>query len=73
MRPFRTSGSMSGEWKRSKVGYSGTGHRKSQPPLRPTYPTAPLLDSTRENHRFCAQKRECIPTLQPPGPQDRNS
>ena len=31
----RRSGSMSGEWKRSMVGYSGTGNRKSRPHARP--------------------------------------
>jgi hypothetical protein len=30
MRQIRTSGSMSGEWRRSKVGYSGTGNRKGR-------------------------------------------
>jgi len=31
MRQIRTSGSTSGEWKRSTVGYSGTGNRKGRP------------------------------------------
>jgi len=36
MREICTSGSMSGEWKRSTVGYSGTGNRKGQSHARPT-------------------------------------
>ena len=35
MRQIRTSGSMSGEWNRSMVGYSGTGTRKSRQHARP--------------------------------------
>ena len=35
MREIRTSGSRSGEWKRSKVGYSGTGNRKGRSHARP--------------------------------------
>jgi hypothetical protein len=35
MRKIRLSGSMSGEWKRSKVGYSGTGDRKGRQLARP--------------------------------------
>jgi hypothetical protein len=34
MRQIRTSGSTSGEWKRSTVGYSGTGRRKGRPHAR---------------------------------------
>jgi hypothetical protein len=34
MRQIRTSGSMSGEWRRGKVGYSGTGRRKGRPHAR---------------------------------------
>jgi hypothetical protein len=46
MREIRTSGSMSGRWKRSTVRYSGTGNRKGRQHARLTYPTAPPLDST---------------------------
>jgi len=46
MRVIRTSGSMSGRWRRRKVRYSGTGNRKGRPHARLTYPTAPPLDST---------------------------
>jgi hypothetical protein len=35
MRQIRMSGSTSGEWKRSMVGYSGTGTRKSRQHARP--------------------------------------
>ena len=35
MREIRPSGSMSGEWKRSMVGYSGTGRRKGRQHARP--------------------------------------
>jgi len=35
MREIRTSGSMSGEWNQSTVGYSGTGNRKGRPHARP--------------------------------------
>ena len=35
MREIRTSGSMSGEWKRGMVGYSGTGRRKGRQHARP--------------------------------------
>ena len=35
MRQIRMSGSMSGEWNRSMVGYSGTGTRKSRQHARP--------------------------------------
>jgi hypothetical protein len=31
---MHTSGSMSGEWSRSMVGYSGTGNRKGRPHAR---------------------------------------
>src|SRR5262249_28730643 len=41
------AGSMSGEWRRSRVGDSGAGNRKVRPHAWPTYPTAPLLDTTR--------------------------
>jgi hypothetical protein len=34
LREIRLAGSMSGEWKRSKVGYSGTGNRKGRPHAR---------------------------------------
>ncbi len=34
MRPIRTSDSMSEEWKRSTVSYSGTGNRKGRPHAR---------------------------------------
>jgi hypothetical protein len=46
MREIRTSGSLSGEWSRGMVRYSGTGNRKGQHQLWLTYTTAPLLDST---------------------------
>lgn len=40
------SGSMSGEWKRGTVGYSGTGNRKVGNTQGLAYATASLLDST---------------------------
>jgi glutathionyl-hydroquinone reductase len=45
MRETRTSGSTSGEWKRSTVGYSGTGIRKGRQHARPhlTYRATPRL------------------------------
>jgi hypothetical protein len=45
MREICTSGSTSGEWKRSMVGYSGTGNRKGQPTRKAT-PTPPRHSST---------------------------
>ena len=41
----RRSGSMSGEWKRSMVGYSGTGNRKGQT-TRKASPKPPRHSST---------------------------
>jgi hypothetical protein len=45
MRQIRTSGSMSGEWKRGTVSYSGTGNRKGRL-TRKASPTLPRHSST---------------------------
>jgi hypothetical protein len=45
MREIRLSGSTSGEWKRSKVGYSGTGNRKGRV-TRKAKPKPPRHSST---------------------------
>ncbi len=57
MREIRPSGSMSGEWKRGTVGYSGTGNRKGRQHARPhlTYRATPRL-------YLCA-----VPSLTPTG------
>ena len=61
MREIRPSGSMSGEWKRSTVGYSGTGRRKGRTTRKAT-PKPPRHSSTLPvQHRAGADRFRRLP------------
>src|SRR5713226_4048578 len=63
MREICMSGAMSGEWKRAKVSYSGTGRRKSRKHARPhlNYRATPRLYSKLPPavNRRSRQHRDC--------------